>query len=50
MPALVPPGLPGGMQPRMDAVPALGQHTDVILAELGLGEAEIRLLRSEHAV
>jgi itaconate CoA-transferase len=32
--ALLPPiGL--GVEPRMDAVPALGQHTDQILAELG---------------
>lgn len=33
--ALVPPATLGGIEPRMDAVPALGQHTDAILASLG---------------
>jgi len=31
-------------------VPALGEHTDSILAELGLGEAEIRSLHDVGAV
>ena len=35
IPALLPPGLPAGFEPRMDDVPALGQHSDAILAELG---------------
>lgn len=29
----------------MDAVPALGQHTDALLRELGLADAEIDALR-----
>lgn len=33
IPALLPPGRPDA---RMDAIPALGEHTDAILAELGL--------------
>jgi formyl-CoA transferase len=33
--ALAPPTDMSGVSPRMDAVPALGQHTDSILAELG---------------
>ena len=33
--ALLPPGAPEAFDARMDAVPALGQHTAPILAELG---------------
>jgi itaconate CoA-transferase len=46
MPALLPPT--GG--DRMDAVPALGEHTDAILAELGLPETEIAMLRTAQAI
>lgn len=35
IPTLLPPGVPNTYTPRMDAVPALGEHTDAILAELG---------------
>ena len=50
LPALLPPGLPSTMQPRMDAVPALGQHTRGILAELGYAAADIARLESANAV
>ncbi len=36
--------------PRMDAVPALGEHTGAILKEIGLSDAEIATLRTVHAV
>ncbi|QHG65758.1 CaiB/BaiF CoA transferase family protein [Pseudomonas putida] len=36
LPSLLPPGRNAAFTPRMDAVPALGQHTVGILAELGL--------------
>ncbi|WP_313203021.1 CaiB/BaiF CoA-transferase family protein [Pseudomonas sp.] len=36
LPSLLPPGRNAAFTPRMDAVPALGQHTASILAELGL--------------
>jgi itaconate CoA-transferase len=36
VPALLPPGMPNGYKPRMDPVPALGQHTDAILGRAGL--------------
>ena len=36
--------------PRMDAVPALGQHTDAILAELGLDSAAVAALHLAKAV
>ncbi len=45
--ALVPPGL---TEPRMDAVPALGEHTDAILAELGYSAGAIAKLHEEQAV
>lgn len=34
---LLPPGIPQGVEPRWDSVPGLGQHTDAVLEELGLG-------------
>ena len=48
--ALLPPGLPSNVLPRMDAVPALGQHTGSILAELGYAPCEIARLEATHAV
>lgn len=50
VPALLPPGMPSGYAPRMDAVPALGQHTDAILAELGFDAERIGRLHAERAV
>ena len=49
LPAMLPPGT-WDTGPRMDAVPALGQHTDAILGELGLDAAAIRALRSAQAI
>jgi itaconate CoA-transferase len=50
IPALLPPGRTGAYAPRMGAVPALGQHTEAILAELGWTADAIARLRSEAAV
>jgi crotonobetainyl-CoA:carnitine CoA-transferase CaiB-like acyl-CoA transferase len=51
LPALFPPHHLGGEEPPpMGPVPALGQHTDAILAECGLGADEIAVLRAERAV
>jgi len=50
IPALLPPGGSDAYAPRMDAVPALGQHTDAILAELGCTPEEIVRLRATKAV
>ena len=36
--------------PRMDALPALGQHTDAILAELGIDSAAVAALHLAKAV
>lgn len=44
--ALLPPALPRGVEPRMDAVPALGAHTDSVLRWLGYSSDETDQLRS----
>ena len=50
LPALLPPGNWDDGEPRMDPVPALGEHTEVILRELGLDADAIEALRAEKAV
>ncbi|SQF98627.1 L-carnitine dehydratase/bile acid-inducible protein F [Paucimonas lemoignei] len=45
LPSLLPPGRNAAFTPRMDGVPALGQHTSGILDELGItGEEQARLV------
>jgi crotonobetainyl-CoA:carnitine CoA-transferase CaiB-like acyl-CoA transferase len=48
--ALLPPPVIAGYDPPMGAVPGLGQHTDTVLAELGLGHDEIAELREQGAI
>ncbi|MDQ0779254.1 itaconate CoA-transferase [Streptomyces aurantiacus] len=50
VPSLLPPVGLAGTVPRMDAVPAAGQHTLSVLAELGYGADDIDTLRAEHAI
>jgi len=50
IPALLPPGSNSSFTPRMDAVPALGQHTEAILGELGCDAATISALRAAAAI
>ncbi len=50
VPALLPPGSWQHGAPRMDAVPALGQHTDAILASQGYSAEAIAALHAEGAV
>ena len=50
VPALLPPGSWREGEPRMDAVPALGQHTDAILGQLGYSAADIAELRAAGAI
>jgi itaconate CoA-transferase len=50
VPALLPPGLPTDFDPRMDPVPALGEHTDAILRELGYDGARIDALREAGTI
>ena len=50
VPALLPPGSWEEGDPRMDAVPALGEHTSSILAELGHSAEQIANLRASGAI
>ncbi|MFH1742069.1 MAG: CaiB/BaiF CoA-transferase family protein [bacterium] len=50
IPALLPPGIPDGCTPRIDAVPALGEHTEAILGELGYDNDAIDRLRAQRAI
>jgi itaconate CoA-transferase len=50
VPALVPPGVAPEPPPRMDPVPALGEHTASILRELGYDDAAIGRLSATGAV
>jgi itaconate CoA-transferase len=44
--ALKPPATLSGIEPRMDPIPAVGEHTDAILTALGYSPAAIEKLRS----
>jgi len=48
--ALAPPLILEGLEPRMDPIPALGQHTESILAELGYTPEQIQGLRAAAAI
>ncbi|UQY34992.1 CoA transferase [Pseudomonas fulva] len=50
LPALLPPGSNSAFTPRMDPVPALGEHTEALLAELGYGDAAIAGLKVSGAI
>jgi itaconate CoA-transferase len=47
---LKPPFNLSGFEPRLDAVPALGEHSRAILAEMGYGAAEIEALAAAGAI
>ena len=48
--ALFPPGMSRKDDPRMGAVPSLGQHTDIVLRDLGFDFANIKALKTAGAV
>ena len=50
VPALLPPGRHSGFDYRMDPVPAVGEHTDAILRQLGRPETDIAALRASGAI
>jgi itaconate CoA-transferase len=50
IPALLPPGISEASDVRLDAVPALGQHTEALLNELGFSTDAIRELREAAIV
>ena len=47
---LKPPFNLDGMEPRMDAIPALGEHTEAVLRELGYSGLEVERLRRHGAI
>ena len=50
IPALLPPGRNNAFDYRMDAIPAVGQHTEDILRELGQDSDAIARLRTAGAI
>jgi itaconate CoA-transferase len=48
--ALLPPPVISGFEQPMGAVPGLGQHTDAVLAELGLSDDDVATLRDQGAI
>ena len=50
LPALLPPGAADAGDARMDPIPALGEHTDAILAELGFDAAAVAETRARGVV
>ena len=50
VPALLPPGVSSAFEPRMDPVPAVGQHNAAILAELGWTAEQIDALQAPSAI
>jgi crotonobetainyl-CoA:carnitine CoA-transferase CaiB-like acyl-CoA transferase len=48
--ALLPPGLNDSYDYRMDPIPAVGEHTNSILKELGISEPEIASMRASGAI
>jgi itaconate CoA-transferase len=48
--AALPPGIPSSFAPRMDAIPAVGEHTEAILLELGYEHQAIARLRAQGVI
>ena len=50
IPALLPPGRQSAFDYRMDPVPAVGEHTEAILAALGRSPDEVAALRAAQVI
>jgi itaconate CoA-transferase len=50
VPALLPPGRNNRFAPRMDPVPAVGEHTEAILRALGRSNEDIAALRANGVI
>ena len=48
--AILPPPIVAGRELRMDPVPGLGEHTDLVLSDFGFAQSEIEQLRRQGAV
>ena len=50
LPALLPPATSNQFEARMDAIPAIGQHTLAILRQLGVTDEVIATLQADKAI
>lgn len=50
IPAMLPPGLNDSFDYRMDPIPAVGQHTQAILSELGITADDIKTMKAAGAI
>lgn len=50
IPTLLPPGVSSAWEPALTAIPALGEHTDDLLRELGRNDEQIAALHLEGVV
>lgn len=50
LPTLLPPGRNSAFTPRLAPVPALGEHSDALLHELGYADADIARLRTDGVI
>ncbi|MNZ54559.1 Formyl-coenzyme A transferase [compost metagenome] len=50
LPALLPPGRSNAFTPRLAPVPALGEHSEALLHELGYADADIARLRADGVI
>ncbi len=50
LPTLLPPVTMSDFEARLDPVPAIGEHTERVLGELGYSATDIAALRTAHAV
>jgi crotonobetainyl-CoA:carnitine CoA-transferase CaiB-like acyl-CoA transferase len=47
---MLPPGSNNSFDYRMDDIPAVGQHTEAILSEIGIAASEIEAMRLQKAI
>lgn len=50
LPALIPPGSSSAFEARMDRIPALGENTGAILAELGYSTGQVQALSEQGVI
>jgi itaconate CoA-transferase len=48
--AMLPPGASNSFEYRMDPIPAVGEHSEAILRELGRDDAAIAALRKHKVI